>query len=223
MGHDLAELRSGYSNARLDVVDLASNWWTQFARWFHDALVAPTESEPNAMVLATVSVRARPSARTVLLKHADEEGLVFFTSYTSRKGEQLTANPAVSAVFNWKSLARQVIVEGDAHPISATESDEYFASRPYGSRIGALASRQSSVLASREELDAAAVRLRKQYPEGFAVPRPSTWGGYRISPQAVEFWQGRVDRLHDRLRYRNIGGGVGMLEDQVWRVERLAP
>ncbi len=220
---DMAELRRDYTGLRLDAGDLAPNWWTQFERWFDDALGHSAQLEPNAMVLATVSADARPSARTVLLKHLDESGLVFFTHYTSRKGEQLAVNPAVSAVFSWQTLKRQIIVDGDAAPVSTAESDNYFASRPYGSQIGALASPQSSVLMSRQELDDTAARLRRQYPEGVAVPRPPTWGGFRITPRAVEFWQGRSDRLHDRLRYRKVEGGAGVPEDQVWRVERLAP
>ncbi|MGH3544740.1 MAG: pyridoxamine 5'-phosphate oxidase [Mycobacteriales bacterium] len=219
MSDQLAAMRRDYSGPRLDVADLASDWWIQFDRWFDDARRQPAELEPNAMVLATVGTDGRPSARTVLLKGVDESGLGFFTHYTSRKGEQLAGNSAVSAVFGWRTLARQVIVDGDATRISAAESDQYFASRPYGSQIGALASRQSSVLASRRELDAAAAQQRARYPEGTAIVCPATWGGFRIAPWAVEFWQGRPDRLHDRLRYRKIGEPP----EQVWHVERLAP
>jgi pyridoxamine 5'-phosphate oxidase len=223
VSNDLASLRRDYTDRRFDVADLPPDWWTLLDRWLGEALRHPGQLEPNAMVLATASVDARPSARTVLLKHVGEAGLVFFTSYTSRKGKELAANPAVSAVLSWKALGRQVVVDGDAAPVGAAESDAYFASRPYGSRIGAWASRQSSVLASAQELDEAAARLRRQYPEGAVIPRPPTWGGFQITPRAVEFWQGRPDRLHDRLRYRRVEGGAGVPEDQVWRIERLAP
>ena len=169
------------------------------------------------MVLATASADGAPSARHVLLKGLDERGLAFFTNYGSRKARELDANPRAALLFHWREPAhRQVIVDGTAERLSAEESDEYFTTRPHGSRLGALASSQSSVIESREELERRYEELAARHPEGDPPPRPDWWGGYRVTPVAVEFWQGRPNRLHDRLRFRRAGGGD-------WKLERLAP
>jgi pyridoxamine 5'-phosphate oxidase len=195
----------------LDVDHLAPTWLEQLERWLSDAEVL---LEPNAMVLATASPDGRPSARTVLLKGLDERGLVFYTNLGSRKGRELEANPRASSVFPWLDLQRQVIVEGVVSPVSAEDSDAYFASRPRGSQLGAAASPQSTIVGSRAELEARRDVLAARHPG--EVPRPEGWGGLRLAPEAVEFWQGRPDRLHDRLRYRRTPVGT-------WAVERLAP
>lgn len=213
---DLANLRRSYLRSTLSEADLAPDPVAQFVAWFAEVRDAGIV-EPNALVLCTAGSDARPSARTVLLKDVDERGFTIYTNYASRKGRDIAANPWVSMLFPWHAVERQVIVTGRAERVSRAESADYFASRPYGSRIGALASPQSSVIASRTELEERYAALVKQHPEGGDVPLPSQWGGYRIVPDAVEFWQGRPNRLHDRLRYRRD------LPDGLWTVERLAP
>lgn len=208
------DMRRSYERAGLDENDLAPDWVMQLRRWVDDAVAADL-NEPNWMVLATADGRGRPSARCVLLKGYDERGLVLFTNYGSRKGVEATENPYASLVIPWVPLQRQVIVVGAVERTSAAEADDYFAVRPHGSQLGAAASPQSKVVTSRAELDARWATLGAQYPEGTPVPRPDFWGGLRVVPESVEFWQGRRDRLHDRLRYRREGGG--------WVVERLAP
>jgi len=185
----------------------------QFRCWFEAATLSEIP-EPNAMVLATASPDGRPSARIVLLRGYDEQGFVFFTNYDSRKGRELAANPHAALVFHWHDLERQVRVEGPVVQVSAEESDAYFQSRPAGSRLGAWASRQSEVIADREILEARVRALEIQYADG-RIPRPEHWGGYRVIPTVLEFWQGRPSRLHDRLRYTRSAGG--------WLIERLAP
>ncbi|MER0446442.1 pyridoxamine 5'-phosphate oxidase [Streptomyces sp. Edi4] len=207
-------MREQYRTTVLAEEDLAPTPIGQFARWFKDA-VAGGLHEPNAMVVATATPEGRPSTRTVLLKSYDEHGFVFFTNYTSRKAAELTANPYVSLLFPWHQLARQVIVTGTASRVPREETERYFRSRPHGSRLGAWASPQSAVLASRDELTARYEELAARYPEGSDVPVPDHWGGFRVAPGSVEFWQGHENRLHDRLRYAPQGSG--------WRVERLAP
>jgi pyridoxamine 5'-phosphate oxidase len=168
---------------------------------------------PNAMTLATVDDRGRPAARIVLLKEIDDRGFVFYTNYDSRKGKDLAAHPFAALVLYWEPLHRQVRVEGAIERVTAEESDAYFASRPHGSRIGAVASPQSEVIGSRAPLEEAVAKLTAQYPG--AVPRPENWGGYRVVPDAIELWQGQPSRLHDRVRYRLANGA--------WIRERLAP
>jgi pyridoxamine 5'-phosphate oxidase len=210
----MKQMRRSYEDGGLDEAGLAGDWLAQFGAWFADASAAGL-SEPNAMVLATVSADGRPSARTVLLKGVDMRGFVLYTNLDSRKGGELLANPHVSLVFLWHPLGRQVVVTGDAEAIGAEESDAYFSTRPYGSQIGAAASPQSQIIAGRAELERARDELVARHPEGTPVPRPAHWGGVRVAPDAVEFWQGRLDRLHDRLRFRREG--------DAWVVERLAP
>ncbi len=211
-GPDLAGMRRQYAAAGLTEADLAPDWMTQLGQWIADAMAADLP-EPNAMVLATASADGRPSARTVLLKGYDEAGLVFYTNYDSRKGAELTANPRAGLVFPWIGLSRQVVVTGDVSPVNREQSAAYFASRPRGSQLGATASPQSTVIGARADLDRAWARAEQDYPD--EVPLPERWGGFRVAPLTVEFWQGQTDRLHDRLRYRRTGSD--------WVVERLAP
>jgi pyridoxamine 5'-phosphate oxidase len=186
----------------------------QFAKWFQQALEANLP-EPNAMTLATASRDGQPSARVVLLKMFDASGFTFFTNYDSRKGCELAANPRAALLFFWPELQRQVRTEGAVERVSEAESDEYFRSRPLGSRLGAWASQQSVVIADREVLEMRVREVMQRFPDG-EVPRPPHWGGYRVRPSMIEFWQGRPDRLHDRLRYQRV-------HPDVWRLERLSP
>ena len=200
--------------ARLDATDLAGSWLEQFERWQAEFAGAGAH-EPTAMVLATAAADGQPSARTVLLKGVDERGFEFFTNLASRKGRELAENPRASLLFPWYELQRQVVVVGAVEPVEAARADAYFASRPYGSRIGAHASRQSSVIADRSVLEDAQAALEARYPPDGPVPRPEAWSGFRVRPETVEFWQGRPNRLHDRLRFRR--------EEEGWLVERLSP
>jgi pyridoxamine 5'-phosphate oxidase len=209
----LAAMRRSYERGGLDEGDLAPTWTAMLQRWLDDA-VAGGVREPNAMVVATADGAGRPSLRTVLLKGLDGDGLTFFTNYDSDKGHDLAVNPVASLLFPWTDLQRQVRLTGAVAKLGAAASDAYFASRPHGSRIGALASPQSRVVADRAALEAARDALTARYPDD--VPRPAGWGGYVVAPDSVEFWQGRPDRLHDRLRYRQAADGG-------WVTERLAP
>jgi pyridoxamine 5'-phosphate oxidase len=211
----LRERRQQYESAGLDVADVAPDPVEQWHQWHRDAFVAGVP-EPNAMVVATVDANGVPSARTVLVRGVDAHGLTFFTNYESPKSLDLTTNANIAAVFLWADLHRQVRVSGRAERVSAAESDEYFASRPRGSQIGAWASPQSAVIADRSELDELVTRAAARFAAA-VVPRPPFWGGWRIVPGEFEFWQGRSDRLHDRLRYRPEPGSAE------WRIERLAP
>jgi pyridoxamine 5'-phosphate oxidase len=193
---------------------LADDPMAQFDRWMADVEAVPLP-EPTAMVLATVSGDGRPRARTVLLKSRDASGFTFYTNRTSRKGSDLSEVPRACLLFPWHAIRRQVIVEGPVTALSTEESEPYFRSRPRGSQLGAWTSRQSSVIGSRAELDRRYAELERRWPDGTEVPMPDFWGGYRVFPEVMEFWQGRVNRLHDRLRYRRDNGR--------WVIERLAP
>lgn len=208
----LAAMRREYSNLPLVESGLAPDWPTQFATWL-DAAYRSGLDEPNAMVLATATHHGSPSARSVLLKAYDATGLVFFTNYDSRKGRELAENPYVSLVFPWYALHRQVVICGTVQRLPRARTEQYFASRPRGAQLAAWASRQSEVLAERAELEAAWQEAGQRWPEN--IPTPDNWGGFTVVPDTVEFWQGRPNRLHDRLQFRRTAEG--------WIIERLAP
>ncbi len=207
-------MRQGYQGDGLDVTDFAAEPFTQFTRWFADAVRAGL-AEPNAMVLATASADGQPSARTVLLKGYDERGFVFFTNYGSRKAREAAENPRASLVFPWHEIGRQIVVTGSVEWLGREDSEEYFRTRPRDSQLGAWASQQSATIISRAELEQHYLELSARYPEGTPVPLPEFWGGLRVVPQVVEFWMGRASRLHDRLRYRR--------RSTIWMVDQLAP
>ncbi|MFE5865593.1 pyridoxamine 5'-phosphate oxidase [Streptomyces virginiae] len=211
---DPAMMRKQYRSEIVDEGSLAENPMDQFALWFQQAADSHL-FEPNAMVVSTATLDGRPSSRTVLMKQFDGRGFVFFTNYASRKGREVAENPHVALLFPWHPIARQVIVTGTAARIGRDETAAYFRSRPHGSQLGAWASEQSSVIGSRAELDRRYTELEARYPEGEQVPVPPEWGGLRVVPEAVEFWQGHENRLHDRLRY--------VLDGDKWHVERLCP
>lgn len=213
---DPALMRKQYRAEGMDETELADHPMEQFARWFTQAAAPGALYEPNAMVVSTADAGGRPSSRTVLLKRYDERGFVFFTNYGSRKARELAENPYVSLLFPWHPMARQVVVTGTAERTGRDETAAYFRTRPHGSQLGAWASAQSSVVAARDELEVSYAELVARYPAGEQVPVPPHWGGFRVVPRTVEFWQGRENRLHDRLRYVVDEGGQ-------WRVERLAP
>jgi pyridoxamine 5'-phosphate oxidase len=210
----IADLRRDYALESLTEADVDPDPVRQFAHWFDQARRAEL-LEPNAMTLATSSPAGEPSARVVLLKGFDDDGFVFFTDYRSHKGAELDANPRAALCFWWDALQRQVRIAGAVTKVPAADSARYFRSRPHGSRIGAWASHQSSHLSSRSVLEREVARLAAQYPEGTEIPLPPHWGGYRVIPASIEFWQGRMNRLHDRILYRRAAGG--------WAVERLSP
>lgn len=210
----ISDLRQDYHLDELVEENLAADPMHQFGLWFDTAVKAGIR-EPNAMTIASVDADGQPSARIVLLKGVDADGFVFYTNYDGRKGQAIEENPRVALLFWWGRLERQVRIEGTAERVSAAQSDAYFHSRPRGSQLGALASEQSRVIASREVLDRRAAELEQRYADT-EIPRPPNWGGYRVRPHAVEFWQGRTNRMHDRLRYRRDDGGA-------WRIERLSP
>jgi pyridoxamine 5'-phosphate oxidase len=219
MTRDFSELSERISSMQRDQLDapldrehLNDDPYVQFAAWLDEALAA-RPSMPNVMTLATADAEGVPSARTVLLKGFDGSGFVFFTNYESRKGRELDANPSAALVFYWPELHRQVSIAGHVIRVETSESDEYFASRPYESKLGAWASKQSTVIPDREELERRVRVAAEEFPD--EIPRPPYWGGFRLTPLRFEFWQGRSDRLHDRFRYRR--------DDTGWVVERLAP
>jgi pyridoxamine 5'-phosphate oxidase len=214
--HDPAALRKSYEDAGLDERDLAPDPLSQFDAWFADA-VAASLPEPNAMVLSTVDADGVPSSRTVLLKGYGPEDFRFFTNHGSRKARSIAVNPRVALLFPWHPLHRQVIVEGVAEHLSREESAAYFRTRPHGSQLGAWASERQSSVVGREELERRYAELAARWPD--EVPLPDFWGGYRVVPVSVEFWQGRPNRMHDRLRYRRAYPD----KTDKWVVERLSP
>lgn len=215
MSQSIAELRQEYAMGALNEAEVDPDPLQQFQRWFGEAVAAQLP-EPNAMTLATADRTGRPYARVMLLKGCDADGFVFFTNYRSDKGRQLAESPHVALVFLWLELERQIRIEGAVSPIPGAESEAYFRSRPRESRLGALASRQSQVVASRQILDERYQQLEAQYPDD-NIPMPHHWGGYRVRPDLLEFWQGRHGRMHDRLRYRRSAAEGG------WLLERLEP
>jgi len=211
---NIADLRREYARAELSEHEIDPDPIRQFERWLGEAVQAGLP-EPTAMTLATADARGRPSARIVLCKGAGAEGFVFFTNYDSRKGRELAVRPEAALLFYWVELERQVRIEGAVSKVSAAESDAYFASRPPLARVGAWASPQSEAIADRSWLERQVVAILARFPADGDVPRPAHWGGYRLKPETLEFWQGRPSRLHDRIRYVRDGA--------LWRIDRLAP
>lgn len=212
MHSNIADIRKDYKLQTLNESDVAANPFDQFGAWWQEAIASQID-EVNAMTLATATPDGKPSARTVLLKGYDENGFTFFTNYNSHKGQQLADNPNAALVFFWKELERQIRIEGTVEKVSEAISNSYFNSRPTGSKLGAWSSPQSSVIPSRQVLEANEQKFKTDFGE--SIPRPPHWGGYVVKPILFEFWQGRSSRLHDRLQYT--------LQNQVWTIERLAP
>lgn len=209
----IADIRKDYQLKSLTEDEVAKNPFTQFSTWWDEA-VGSAIDEVNAMALSTVSPEGRPSSRIVLLKGFDEQGFVFFTNYNSNKGKQIERQQFVSLLFFWKELERQVRIDGIASKVTADESDAYFHSRPVGSQLGAWASPQSQKITDRSVLEQALESVKTKYSEN-TIPRPAHWGGYRVKPSKIEFWQGRSSRLHDRILYEQV--------DENWQISRLAP
>ncbi|MTJ09683.1 MULTISPECIES: pyridoxamine 5'-phosphate oxidase [unclassified Anabaena] len=214
MDKSIADLRKDYTLQDLNENEIDPNPFIQFQTWFSQSIAAQLP-EPNAMTLATCTPDGKPSARMVLLKDFDERGFVLFTNYNSQKGQEISANPHASLVFWWAELERQVRIVGTVEKISSEQSDSYFEVRPPFSRLGAWASNQSEKIASREILEQQLQEFQRKY-ENLEVPRPPHWGGFRVIPQEIEFWQGRSSRLHDRLLYTHV-------DDGSWKIERLSP
>lgn len=212
--HKIASLRKNYARESLSETDVLSDPMSQFAVWFEEALDSSLP-EPNAMTLATATRDGFPSARTVLLKGFDKQGFVFFTNYESRKGRELAENPQAALLFTWLELERQVRIEGTVEKVSREESQAYFVSRPKASRIGAWASPQSKKINNREILENRVAELMREYDGNKTIPLPPFWGGFRLKPQVIEFWQGRENRLHDRICYTR--------RKEEWEIARLAP
>jgi pyridoxamine 5'-phosphate oxidase len=219
---DPAGMRRGYVRGWLDESSAPSGWLELFRHWFSEAYAELGGLEVNAMQIATVTADGRPAVRTVLAKGFDERGVVFYTNYGSAKARELDALPYAAVVFAWVMQERQVRLSGPVSRVDRAETEAYFASRPRGSQLGAWASPQSDVVASRAVLDNAARAVEQRFAGGEAVPAPPHWGGYLIEPESVEFWQGRPDRMHDRLRYRRAEAGRTAAGD-AWIIERLAP
>ncbi|WP_421775376.1 pyridoxamine 5'-phosphate oxidase [Gracilimonas sp.] len=209
----LQKLREDYSKHSLDESDVNENPFKQFEQWMEEAVQAEVP-EPNAMTLATVDANQKPHTRVVLLKGLEDGSFVFYTNYASNKGKDLEQNPNASLCFLWLQLERQVRIDGTVEKISKEESEAYFRQRPYKSQLGALASNQSAEVPNREFLEKKFEELEEKYPEG-KVPMPEIWGGYRLKPEAIEFWQGRRSRLHDRIKYEQVGNK--------WEIKRLSP
>jgi len=213
---NIADLRQEYMRSGLSETDADPDPLRQFERWFEDAVRARLPL-PNTMTLATVTASGAPSARIVLLKGVEDGGFLFYTNYLSRKGRELEQRASACLLFLWSELERQVRIDGTVAKVAPGESDAYYATRPLGARLSAWASAQSETVAKREVLEKAMEKARERYPDN--PPRPPHWGGYRVIPQEIEFWQGRSDRLHDRLRYRRSGRP----EEMRWTLERLSP
>lgn len=213
MIENLSEIRQEYTKFSLDITDVHSSPFHQFKDWFEIAIKSNLFYDPTAFNLSTCGKDMMPSSRIVLLKSFDVNGFQFFTNYTSEKGNDLEENPNAAMLFFWDKLERQVRITGSVEKLSAIDSDNYFNSRPYESRIGAIASNQSSPLKSKSELESKIIEIKNHYPEN--PPRPNNWGGYRIVPISFEFWQGRESRLHDRMKYK--------LNSGQWDIERLYP
>lgn len=210
---EIADLRKEYTLASLDIDSVDKNPFDQFRKWFNEAQKSEL-TEPNAMVVSTVDSKRQPYQRTVLMKALDENGIVFYTNYESRKAKQIKENSNVSILFPWYGLERQVAIIGKAEKVSTTESLQYFTSRPHGSQLGAWVSQQSKVISSRSILEVKLNEMKQKFKEG-KVPLPDFWGGYRVVPESFEFWQGRKSRLHDRLMYTKANGD--------WTIDRLSP
>jgi pyridoxamine 5'-phosphate oxidase len=209
----IGQRRREYQRAQLDESTVSADPFAEFARWLEEAVAAQVV-EPEAMTLATANAEGTPSARMVLLRGFDERGFVFFTDYRSQKGVELERNPRAALVFHWSELERQIRITGTVTATAREESEAYFRTRPRGSRIGAWASHQSQIIPSRRQLDERVAELESRYPDD-EIPLPPYWGGFRLAPAAIEFWQGRTSRLHDRIRY--------VREGESWRIERLSP
>ena len=221
--NDVANMRIVYDKDELLEEQLASTPLSQFNNWLADAVAHPDIIEPNAMVLSTSSPSGEVKSRSVLLKGIDERGLSFYTNYGSTKAQMIAANSSVSLVFPWYSLHRQIIVIGQASKIDRAEANEYWQTRPHLSRLGAMASAQSQIIAGREPLENRMLELQEEFPEGTDVPLPDNWGGFLVTVTSMEFWQGRRSRLHDRLRFIQSGASTSLNDESAWQVIRLSP
>jgi len=215
MQKDLSDYRKSYEKSELTETSIRENPMEQFQKWFHEVEASEGVDEPNAMTVSTIGLDGFPKSRVVLMKKFTFEGFIFYTNYRSEKGKAIAANPSVCLSFFWPNMERQVIIKGKAEKIAENLSDGYFESRPKGSQLGAVVSDQSQVVPSREHLEGKLKELEQEY-EGKEVPRPDYWGGFLVRPVSIEFWQGRPNRLHDRIRY-------SLDEDFDWKIERLAP